>query len=150
MPPVNVTLRAGKPAGLTNAQIDGNMTALKEGVEKSASLDGATFTGRVAVTTDVLVDAATTVLDATTGNFFAWTIGGNRALSIVNAVPGQFYTLEIKQDTTGNRVVTWPAGFTWPAGTPGVLSTGANAVDVLSFVVLTTGAFRAVLTKGFA
>jgi len=41
--------------------------------------------------------------------------------------------LNLVQDATGSRTVTWPASVKWPAGTAPTLSTGANAVDIITF-----------------
>jgi hypothetical protein len=115
-----------------------------------AQLAGPTFTGRVAVTPATLTDAATTTLNGAAGNYFTWTMGGSRTLALSGIVAGTTYLVEIKQDATGSRVVTWPSGFTWSGGTVGVLSTAANAIDLLTFATLDGSTFRAVLTKGFA
>ena len=42
--------------------------------------------------------------------------------------------LILAQDGTGSRTVTWPATVKWPGGTAPTLSTGASAVDVVSFL----------------
>jgi hypothetical protein len=39
--------------------------------------------------------------------------------------------IRIKQDGTGGRTITWPAALKWPAGVAYVVSTAANAVDLL-------------------
>ena len=65
------------------------------------------------------------------------------------------------QDGTGSRTVAFPSGagtnsFKWPAGTPGVLSTAANAVDMLTAVyrvvptLVNTGYWYCTLQKAFA
>jgi hypothetical protein len=41
--------------------------------------------------------------------------------------------LELAQDGTGGRLVTWPASVVWPGGTTPTLSTGAAAVDIFTF-----------------
>lgn len=59
--------------------------------------------------------------------------------------------LELVQDATGSRLVTWPASVKW--GTPGAptLSTAANAIDVVEFVSRDGGVtWRGVLiAKGY-
>lgn len=42
--------------------------------------------------------------------------------------------LMVVQDATGGRTVTWPASVLWPGGSPPVLSTAANAVDIVSMI----------------
>lgn len=51
-----------------------------------------------------------------------------------NAAFGMTLILQITQDATGGRVMTWPSTFHFPGGTEGVLSTAAGAIDVLSGV----------------
>lgn len=111
--------------------------------------DGDAYSGGVSVAPTVLTDSATVTLDAALSNYFTLTMGGSRTLALSNMVAGQTYTVQIRQDATGGRVLAWPAGFTWPSATPGVLSTAANAVDVLTIVTFDGTTFRAVLSKGF-
>ena len=42
--------------------------------------------------------------------------------------------LQVVQDSVGGRTVTWPATVKWVGGAAPTLSTGANAVDWVSFV----------------
>lgn len=77
------------------------------------------------------------------------TLGGaSTAISFSGAAAGGTYVLILKQDSTGSRSVTW-TGFKWPSGTPPVLSTTANATDVLTFVYDGTS-LLGVAQKGFA
>ena len=75
----------------------------------------------------------TTTVDCSRSNVFAFTMtGGNTTLAVSNPTNGQTINVRITQDGTGSRLMTaWPSGFKWPGGTAGVLSTGANAVDLL-------------------
>lgn len=41
--------------------------------------------------------------------------------------------LELHQDTTGSRTVTWPGTVVWPDGSAPTLSTGVDAIDVVAF-----------------
>lgn len=60
------------------------------------------------------------------------TLGGNRTLSITGAVNGSSGVLIVKQDATGGRTLTLPAGSIREGGAL-TLSTAANAVDVLAW-----------------
>ena len=64
------------------------------------------------------------------------TLAGNRTLDAPsNQVAGATYILIVKQDGTGNRTLnTSASAYKFPGGTEPTLSTGANAVDILSFV----------------
>lgn len=60
------------------------------------------------------------------------TLGGNITPSIVSGVGyGDILTLEITQDATGSRTLTWPANFKKAAGSL-VLTTTAAATDIVS------------------
>lgn len=62
------------------------------------------------------------------------------ALAFPPAAAGKSFRLRLKQDATGGRAVTWPAGqVEWPGGAAPVLSTAAGKVDVLRFVNFTGG-----------
>jgi hypothetical protein len=41
--------------------------------------------------------------------------------------------LELHQDSTGGRLVTWPGSVIWPGGVAPTLSTAGSAVDILTF-----------------
>jgi hypothetical protein len=65
------------------------------------------------------------------------TLGGNRTLSITNAVSGASGILVVTQDGTGSRTLALPAGSVIAGGSL-TLTTAAGAVDVLSWVYLGT------------
>lgn len=83
------------------------------------------------------VTGATTADMALYSSFF-WTMTGNVTVTVSNwPVSGKegranFY---LKQDGTGSRTVTWPAGVLWPGGVTPTLTTTANKTDV--FVLIT-------------
>jgi hypothetical protein len=85
----------------------------------------------------VLTDAATVVwaLANKRINNAVVTLGGNRALSITGVNDGASGLLIVKQDGTGGRTLSLPAGSKVVGAGAGaiVLSTGINAVDILSF-----------------
>ena len=78
----------------------------------------------------------TTTIDWTAGNKFNFTFGAQDEVFTFSPAPSKPCNLLLKlvQDGVGNRVVTtWPATVQWPSGTEPTLSTGANAVDIVSF-----------------
>jgi hypothetical protein len=92
-------------------------------------------------------------VDCRRSNVFATTLSGNitGAPAISNVGDGQTINWRLQQDATGNRTMAWPSNFRWPGGTAGVLSTGANAVDLLvATFFASTGTWLANLIKGFA
>jgi len=95
----------------------------------------ATFAKQVS-TPVALTDAATIAVDASLGNLFRVTLGGNRTMGAPSTPSdGQMVSFEILQDGTGSRTLTWTSGaggFQFDAPTP-TLSTTAGARDFLRF-----------------
>jgi hypothetical protein len=56
------------------------------------------------------------------------------ALTFSNGQAGAHYTLALKQDATGSRLVTWPANVRWSSGVAPTLTTAANKTDYVEFV----------------
>lgn len=61
------------------------------------------------------------------------TLSANTTLSFTAPAGIGNFLLRVVQDGTGSRVVTWPGSVLWAGGTAPVLSTGANAVDIVTF-----------------
>ena len=83
-----------------------------------------------------LSDGANISWDLSQNQVASVTLAGNRTLDAPsNQVAGATYILIVKQDGTGNRTLnTSASAYKFPGGTEPTLSTGANAVDILSFV----------------
>lgn len=83
----------------------------------------------------IIADAATQTVDTSTGGYFTWTLGANRTVSTwLNPVAGQVFYLEVTQDATGSRLLTWPANVSWATnGTAPTLTTTAAKTDVFRF-----------------
>lgn len=64
-----------------------------------------------------------------------------------NGKDGQTGKIEITQDATGNRVLNYAANWKFTGGVDPVLSTAANAKDILHFEVLADGNVFASLAK---
>ena len=56
------------------------------------------------------------------------------ALTFNNGQAGAHYTLALKQDATGSRLVTWPGNVRWSSGVAPTLTTTANKTDYVEFV----------------
>lgn len=54
-------------------------------------------------------------------------------LTFPAAAAGKSFTLELVQDATGSRTVTWPGTVRWAGGTAPTLTTTANKSDVFTF-----------------
>lgn len=65
--------------------------------------------------------------------------GTNGALSLTNDDTDQLFIVELVQDSTGSRTVTWFSGISWAGGVEPVLTTTANKRDVFGFRVTTAG-----------
>ena len=65
-------------------------------------------------------------------------LGGNRTLNFTNAKPGASYILQVVQDGTGSRTLTWDANIEWAGGVAPTLSAGAGADDIFTFVSFDT------------
>jgi hypothetical protein len=89
-----------------------------------------------------LTDAATIAVDHAAGVNRYVTVAGNRVFGApTNAKPGWPLNVRLKQDAIGNRVPTWSAAFDFgDFGIP-VLSTPANAEDLLAFFCVGAGKF---------
>ena len=99
----------------------------------------------------VLADAATVTIDGDTGFNFNLTLGGNRTLANpTNMKPGQSGRIRIKQDATGSRTLVFGANWLFPGGTDPVLSTAANAIDVIAYFVNAANEIEASAIKAMA
>jgi hypothetical protein len=107
--------------------------------------------GRYAVEIAALTDGATITPDFGANQNFTVTLGGNRTLANpTNIVAGQTGSIFVVQDATGGRTLSFGAYFKFPAATAPTLSTGANAVDRIDYIVRTTTEIHAVFTGAYA
>ena len=94
---------------------------------------GSSFTAGQAVTSVSLTDGANIATDAALGNYFRVTLAGNRTLdNPTNLLDGQALVYKILQDATGSRTLAYGSIFRFPAGTAPVLTTTANATDLIT------------------
>ena len=116
------------------------------------SLDTAqTWTKGQRAEVTALTDAATVAVDFADSNNFSVTLGGNRTLgNPSNQVAGQSGSLFVTQDGTGSRTLAYSSDWEFAGGTAPTLSTAANAVDRIDYIVRASGSIHAVLTKAFA
>lgn len=97
-------------------------------------LSGGTFTGAIIEQPVTLTDAATIAVNATLGNIFDVTLGGNRILgNPTGAVDGQKLIFRVAQDGSGNRTLSFDTKY---ANTVYVtaLSTGASKIDHIGVI----------------
>ena len=84
----------------------------------------------------------TFTLDFSTANFFDLTLTGNTTIS-PSGIPANTRmvsaTLVAKQDATGGRTITWPAGTKYAGGVSPPATTTANALDIWSIMTYDGG-----------
>jgi len=113
-------------------------------------------TGRVTVTSATativtLTDGATITPDFDAGCNFAVTLGGNRTIANPsNIAAGQSGSIFLVQDATGSRTASWGSYWDFPAGTAPTLTTTANAVDRIDYVVRSSTSIHAVFTANYS
>ncbi len=104
--------------------------------------DGARFSRSVRTVPVVLTDGATVTPDVALSNQYTWTIGGNRTLANPsNIVAGMQWQIDVTQDGTGGRTITW--GSSYVTGNGGTMSSvqpesGASRVTIFTFKAITT------------
>ena len=104
-------------------------------------------------TVSVAFSATAMTVNCALSNAFYTTFTANVTVAptISNPFDGQTINWFVTQDATGSRTMTWPTSFKWPGGTVGVLTTTANAVDlVVATYRSATGFWYATLSKAFA
>lgn len=93
------------------------------------------YTKSQSVVPVALADGPTIAIDASLSNVFRITLGGNRTLANpTNLTDGQTLIFFVYQDATGNRNLSYGSAYKWAGGSAPVLSTAANARDVISCV----------------
>ena len=95
-----------------------------------------TFDAATRGSVGTLTDAATITPDFAAANHFSVTLAGNRTLANpTNLVAGQSGAIFITQDASGSRTLSYGTYWKFAGGTLPTLSTAANAVDMLVYVV---------------
>ena len=114
-------------------------------------LAGGTITGPLVINDSVAVEitAATSstgiTLDFGASCHHSVTLAHNTAFADPsNEVVGQSGSIIITQDGTGSRTASWNSAFKWAGGTAPTLSTAANAVDRIDYLVVAAGNIHAV------
>lgn len=117
------------------------LMAMTEGVNFSA-------TAQASAAISTLTDGSTITVDLTSGIHHSVTLGGNRTLSATNSgsAIGQSGSIFITQDGTGSRTLSYNSAYKFAGGTAPTLSTAANAIDRLDYIVKASGVIQAVLT----
>lgn len=120
----------------------------------SAYVDAATGGGGSRSTVSALATSGSVAIDYALGDYFTLALAGNVTTFTFSNLPGAgngaTLMVRITQDSTP-RTVGWPASFKWAGGTPGAVSTGSGAVDLLAITTFDNGTtWDATLAKAFA
>ena len=133
----------------TKAYVDTNFQGADADTAKTDVAQTYSKAQRGAITT--LTDGATVTPDFAASNNYTLTLGGNRTIANpTNLTAGQSGSIFLVQDGTGSRTVSWGSYWDWAAGTAPTLTTTANAVDRIDYVVRTTGSIHAVATLAYS
>jgi hypothetical protein len=98
-----------------------------------------------------LTDGATITPDFALANNYTVTLGGNRTLANpTNLTAGQSGSIFVVQDGTGSRTLAFGSFWDFIGGTAPTLTTTANAVDRIDYVVRSTTSIHAVFTANYS
>jgi hypothetical protein len=110
-----------------------------------------TIDGVLAATITTLTDGATITPAFTDSCNFTVTLGGNRTLANpTGLVAGQSGSIFLVQDATGSRTLAFGSYYDFAGGTAPTLSTAANAVDRLDYIVRSSTSIHAVFTANYS
>ncbi len=118
----------------------------------TAKTDAAqTFTAAQRGEITTLTSAATITPNFADSNNFTVTLGHTATIANpTNLTAGQSGSIFLVQDGTGSRVVSWGSYWDFAGDTAPTLTTDANAVDRVDYVVRTTGSIHAVATLKYS
>ena len=144
---------------LTNSAINENMivATADAGVEMyfnnvkkfESTVRGVEISGNATNPLTSLSDGSTITVDFGASCNFTVTLGGNRTFGDpdnLNSSVGSSGSIFIVQDGTGSRTASFHADYKFPGGTAPTLSTAANAVDRLDYIVRANNNVHCVLT----
>ena len=97
---------------------------------------GVSLTGGAASNITALSDGATITIDMATACHHSVTLGGNRTFAAPsNQAVGQSGSIFITQDGTGSRTASFNSAFKFASGVAPTLSTAANAIDRIDYII---------------
>jgi len=110
------------------------LSAATAGTDFVSPSTATNFTAQQYFGTSTLTDGATISWAVGAAQVAQVTLAGNRTFGApTGMVNGGFYALNVIQDATGSRTMTWNALFKWASGTAPTLSTAASAKDFFTF-----------------
>lgn len=109
-----------------------------------------TIDGSLAPTITTLTDGATITPNFNDSCNFTVTLGDSRTMANpTNLVAGQSGSIFIVQDATGGRTLAWGTYWKFAGGTVPTLSTTANAVDRIDYIIKSSTEVHAVFTGDY-
>ena len=106
-----------------------------------------TFTAAQRGSIATVAQAATITLNMDGSNNYALTLNQNVTIANpVNLTAGQSGSIFLVQDGTGSRTAAWGSNWDFAGGTAPVLTTAANAVDRVDYIVRSGSSIHAVAT----
>jgi hypothetical protein len=145
----------GSGASTLTGVLKGNgtsaFTAATAGTDYAGIDTAQTFTKGQRGEITALTDGSSITPDLADSNNFSVTLGGNRTLANPsNIVAGQSGSIFVTQDGTGSRTLAYGSYWDFAGGTAPTLSTSANAVDRIDYVVRTSTSIHAVFTANYS
>lgn len=123
----------------------------------SISADSATINGNIAIsgkataTIATLTDSSTITPDFEANQNFTVTLAGNRTMANpLNIEVGQTGSIFLVQDSTGSRTLSFGSHWDFIGGTAPTLTTTAEAVDRLDYIVRTSTSIHTVFTADYS
>src|SRR5215469_13436336 len=118
--------------GAGAAALTGVVSAPAQAAAQSVTVEQATLAPAVVY----LTDADTIAVDASLGNDFRVTLGGNRTIETpANSANGQQIIFQVTQGSGGPFAVTWGTGYEFSSALPQPkLSAGPGQTDLLGFI----------------
>ena len=115
----------------------GNLQLQLGGVTKfEIQSGGVKLTGGAEANIAALSDGSTITINMATAWHHSVTLGGNRTFAAPsNQVVGQSVSIFITQDGTGSRTASFNAAFKFIGGIAPTLTTSANAVDRIDYII---------------
>ena len=102
--------------------------------------------GAKATITALSLSGSTLTVNAALSSHFSFTLTTNITINFSNSSTtiGQSGSIFLTQDNTGSRTAAFSSAFKFPGGTAPTLSTAADAVDRIDYVVLADSKVHAV------
>lgn len=110
-----------------------------------------TYTAAQRASITTLTSGASVTPDFAASNNYTLTLGQNLSIANpTNLTAGQSGSIFLVQDGTGSRTASWGSYWDFAGGTAPTLSTGANVVDRVDYVVRSSTSIHAVATLAYS